>query len=136
MFALGAGVAVAIEFVQLFFPGRTVSLNDIAAEVFGTAAGIVLWWAGGGRFSRLLGSINFGGPLAIRAAASVYVLGYFALSLFPYDFVVSAAELKEKLSLGLYDPPSWAARVAGWCIAERNSQPKSPRPLRPDCFSA
>src|SRR6185436_4783818 len=52
VFLFGAVVAVGVEFTQLFFPPRTVSLNDIAAELLGTATGIALWWAAGERASR------------------------------------------------------------------------------------
>ena len=103
VFVVGAALAVAIEFTQLFFPPRTVSLNDIAAEFVGTVTGIVLWWSAGERLSRLLDSVAAGGPLAIRAAATVYVLAYVGLSLFPFDFVLSTLEFREKLAAGLYD---------------------------------
>ena len=45
----GVGLSAAIEFTQIFFPPRTVSLNDIIAETLGTIIGIVLWWSTGRR---------------------------------------------------------------------------------------
>lgn len=102
VFVTCAAVAVGIEFTQFFFPPRTVSLNDIIAELIGTGAGVVAWWAAGARLAQLARNLSLGGPLAIRAAVTVYVLGYLGLSLFPYDFVVSSAELKWKLDSGLY----------------------------------
>jgi VanZ family protein len=102
VFMLGALLAIGIEFTQIFFPPRTRSLNDIAAELLGTAAGIGLWWAAGKRVSRLLGTVTFGGALALRAAVTVYVLGYLSLALFPFDFLLNAAELQGKISSGTY----------------------------------
>src|SRR6218665_1807158 len=40
--AFGGGLAVGIEFTQLFFSGRTVSLNDILSECVGTLLGMLL----------------------------------------------------------------------------------------------
>jgi len=37
------GLSVVIEFTQIFFPPRTVSLNDIYAEALGTFIGVSLW---------------------------------------------------------------------------------------------
>ena len=37
--AMCGAVAVAVEFAQLFFPPRTVSQNDLIAEVLGSALG-------------------------------------------------------------------------------------------------
>src|SRR5260370_19716 len=44
-----AALSVAIEFAQLYFPPRTVSLNDIAVETLGAAAGTFLWLIAGQR---------------------------------------------------------------------------------------
>ena len=40
----------AIEFTQLFFPPRTVSLNDILAESLGALIGTLAWWIFGKKF--------------------------------------------------------------------------------------
>ena len=42
-------LSIGIEFTQLFFPPRTVSLNDIIAESIGGFAGVVGWWIFGSR---------------------------------------------------------------------------------------
>jgi VanZ family protein len=90
-------LAVGVEFAQLFFPPRTVSQNDLIAETIGTALGAALWFAGGERMLGLGRQMLGGGPPAIRAAITLYVAGYLAFSLFPYDFLVSAKELAAKL---------------------------------------
>ena len=95
-------VAVAIEFLQIFFSPRTVSLNDIIAELLGTIVGIVLWYAIGGWLTRLWKAIWSGGRQAIDAALVLYTLLYFLLSLFPFDFLVSLSELSWKLTTDSY----------------------------------
>jgi VanZ family protein len=96
VFVACAAVALAVEFTQLFFPPRTVSLNDIAAEFIGSALGIGIWLTWGGALARLWAEMGRGGTTAIRAAVVAYVLAYLALGLFPYDFVVSAQEFAQK----------------------------------------
>src|SRR4029079_16705846 len=41
------GLSVLIEFVQIWFPTRTVSLNDIVAESIGGVIGVTIWLAMG-----------------------------------------------------------------------------------------
>jgi VanZ family protein len=41
-------LAVAVEFTQLFFPPRTVSINDLIAEALGSVIGILVWQFFGG----------------------------------------------------------------------------------------
>ena len=102
MFVVCAAVAIGVEFAQLFFPPRTVSLNDILAEFIGTGLGIVVWLVWGGALQRFAAGMERGGLPAIRAAVVGYVLAYLALSLFPYDFLVSAQEFAEKFAAGGY----------------------------------
>ena len=89
---------IAIEFTQTFFPPRTVSLNDIFAEIIGTALGIVLWPVIGMRFTHLMRTIFQGGMIARYAVLIVYALAYAALSLFPYDFLMSYDEWQAHLA--------------------------------------
>lgn len=100
-------LAFSIEFVQLFFPPRTVSLNDLLAECIGTFIGLML----AARYSdgfRILLHAMFGNPerLGLRLLG-IYLVGYIAFSLFPYDLLLSSAELEQKLRGG-----NW-----GWLIA-------------------
>lgn len=97
-----AAVAVSVEFTQLFSPPRTVSLNDIIAELLGSAAGIALWRLFGSRFMGLMAEMRPGGPHAVRAVVILYTLAYLAFSLFPYDFLLSAQDLAQKLGSGQY----------------------------------
>ena len=36
-------IAISVEFTQLFFPPRTVSLNDLIAEALGSLMGVLSW---------------------------------------------------------------------------------------------
>jgi VanZ family protein len=94
---LCVGLAALIEFVQIYFPGRTVSLNDVIAESLGSLIGLAAWLLWGGAFLRAAATVLAGGAAARIAALWLYVLAYLAWSLFPYDFVISAAELASKL---------------------------------------
>jgi glycopeptide antibiotics resistance protein/O-antigen ligase len=102
-----AGLALSIEFAQLFFPPRTVSLNDLYAEWAGGALGMLLWSMAGRPLSRLWHRYAQGGPRAVRAALQGYVLIYLFLSFFPYDFMMGAEEWRARL----------APDKAGWLFA-------------------
>ena len=91
-------LAVAIEFTQVFFPPRTVSMNDLIAELIGTVVGITLWHVLGAQFIRIFGTLFAGGAGARRALLVMYLLLYLVLSLFPFDFLVSESELHAKFN--------------------------------------
>lgn len=101
-------LALAVEFTQLFFPPRTVSLNDLIAEFIGGTLGAFLAIRGATRF-RSFYSTLMGKPERLAAhLLKAYALAYVAFSLFPYDFVLSLSELSWKLSSN-----NW-----GWWIAQ------------------
>ena len=91
-------MAVGIEYLQLFFPPRTVSRNDLLAEGLGTALGTALWFFAGQRMAGLWQRFVGGGAHSLLAVLALYAIGYLGLSLFPYDFLVSAQELAAKLA--------------------------------------
>jgi VanZ family protein len=93
-----ATVALGVEFIQQFFTPRTVSLNDIFAELAGSVIGIVLWPIAGVRLVHLIRGIFRGGENARNAALIAYALGFAALSVFPYDFLLSYDEWRAKLT--------------------------------------
>jgi glycopeptide antibiotics resistance protein len=94
--------AVTIEFIQVFFPPRTVSLNDIVAETLGAGLGVALWWTAGDKLSVLVAQARGSGRSARNAILACYVLAYLVLSLFPYDFLVSRAEFAAKIASDEY----------------------------------
>jgi len=94
----GTLLAVGIEFLQIWAEPRTVSLNDIAAEIAGTLLGIAAWASFGRRLVRAAQVVLRGGPQALPAALIFYLLAYCFITLFPFDFLVSAAELHARLA--------------------------------------
>lgn len=126
LFAACVAVAVGVEFLQVFFAPRTVSLNDLTAETIGSGLGILLFALGRRSFARLLTAFRQGGRPSVLAAFAAYGLVYLGLSLFPFDFVLSADELTWKLVRGnqgwliagdCADPIRCWARLAGDVLA-------------------
>jgi VanZ family protein len=92
--------AVFIEFIQQFFPPRTVSLNDLLAESLGTLIGIMSWFLIGEKLQNYFRLIGQGNWLSIKSAVILFLAVYVFLSLFPFDFVTSMSELDNKLASG------------------------------------
>ena len=90
-------LALGVEFAQIFFAPRTVSLNDLLAETVGIFIGLILAARYSGWFKTLLQAI-FNNPrrLALRLVQA-YLAGYIAFSLFPYDILLSGLEIEQKL---------------------------------------
>ncbi|NBC13683.1 MAG: hypothetical protein GVY09_10125, partial [Gammaproteobacteria bacterium] len=98
VFVLCVALAAAVEFTQIFFAPRTVSLNDLLAETIGSAIGVGVWLFGRWRVVRLGLAFAEGGRPSVLAALVLFVLAYGLFSLFPFDFVVSGDELAEQLT--------------------------------------
>jgi VanZ family protein len=90
--------AVLIEFVQVWFPPRTVSQNDLLAEALGSVIGVTIWLMAGRFLIKLARTILEGGRAGLDAAFIAYAGFYCAYSLFPFDFLVSNQELSAKLA--------------------------------------
>lgn len=100
-------LAFGVEFAQLYFPPRTVSRNDIIAEVIGSFIGVALAYRGDAWLHTLLKALSERlGDVAIRLL-QIYVVAYLFFSLFPFDFLISVEEFKDKLVSA-----NW-----GWLIA-------------------
>jgi len=97
-----AGLSVVLEFSQIFFPPRSPSQNDIAAQVVGAVIGVILWGA-------------MGQPLADWTRQStarrhprqrldwlleVYLVGLVVCSLLPFDLTIRPGELVQKYRAG------------------------------------
>jgi glycopeptide antibiotics resistance protein len=91
-----------IEFTQLFFPQRTVSLNDLFAEMLGGILGVTAWWLGGRRFAHwLAGWKSAQSHLEITQRLTlVYLLALFGYSLLPLDLTISPVEVYHKFREG------------------------------------
>jgi glycopeptide antibiotics resistance protein len=104
LFVLAASVAfaIAIEFAQLFFSPRTVSLNDILAESIGAFLGVVGWLMAGRGITRWVRrlSVVFSLKVLARRLLPGYLAALFIVHLMPFDFVVGQNELAVKWTEG------------------------------------
>jgi glycopeptide antibiotics resistance protein len=100
--AAGLGLAISIEFTQLFFPQRTVSQNDIAAETLGGILGVASWWLFGARLVAWYESwLHVREPAALsERLAWGYVGIAFAYGVLPLDLTISAVEIYHKWGEG------------------------------------
>lgn len=95
-------LSVAIELTQVWFPPRTVSQNDIAAEWLGSLVGIGGWLLVGQALTEWMRCY----ALAARPKKQLdwlleaYLVGFVLYSLFPMDLTLSADELVHKFRLG------------------------------------
>lgn len=90
-------IAVIVEFTQIFFAPRTVSLNDLIAEIIGSALGICVWQLWSQKLQHWSFNINLGGRRGLDSAFAGYLVLLFAFSLFPFDLLVSLDEFSIKL---------------------------------------
>jgi glycopeptide antibiotics resistance protein len=111
-------LVVAIEFTQIFFPPRTVSLNDIIVESVGVVLGPLVWIIGGQRITRWMRRLA--APAGVSGLAARLLPGYIVVLvvalLMPFDLTVSAEELAVKLQEGkiwLVPFSNYAAKPAG-----------------------
>jgi len=99
--AFGTAVAVGLEFLQIFFPPRTVSLNDIVSESLGVFAGCFLWATAGSRAARWWGRVRAArGQAFAEELLAAYALILLAFSVLPCDVVLSHDELDQKIRMG------------------------------------
>lgn len=111
VFLFCSAVALLVEFLQIYFPGRTVSQNDIIAEIAGTVIGIIVYVVFGGVLKTLVSKIIFDRVAAIRSFLVLYAVCYGLYCFFPYDFILSIEELSAKLQNG--NLSLWVANTDG-----------------------
>lgn len=93
-------VAVFVEFTQVFIAPRTVSMNDLIAEMIGAILGLLVWFFGWGQLRNLWGKIRSGGDDALQGMFVAYFACYLLMAFFPYDVLVSWNEWQSKLAGG------------------------------------
>lgn len=95
---LATALSLGIEFVQLFFPQRTVSQNDVFAETVGGVLGVALWWVAGARFAVWLQGWREQHSRAALAEriAWTYFAGVLVYNVLPLDLTISAVEIFHK----------------------------------------
>ncbi len=96
--ALLIAVVLAIEFVQIWFPPRVVSQNDIFAGVIGSIVGVVFWWVVGrttlDQVERLL--LLPAGLKKWKLLVNFSVVGLLVYNTMPLDVMISFDELRTK----------------------------------------
>lgn len=88
----------SIEFTQLFFPPRTVSINDLQAEFIGSIIGIIIWFTLHENIEKKALQLFGDRKTALRSFLVFYLTIYFFLSFFPFDFLVNFDELSRKFN--------------------------------------
>jgi VanZ family protein len=93
------GVVTAIEFVQIWFPTRTKSLNDLAAGYLGAVLGPLIWIAAGRAIER--GIVGFVTLPRFTDRLKWLCVGYLMFitvySVLPLDIVATGAEWRSRL---------------------------------------
>ena len=99
-------LVASIELVQLWFPPRTVSLNDIAAGWVGALLGPLLWLVLGAPILERLLAVKVEDDFAAKKDSfctwllAVYLIGLCLWSLLPGDLIMSRHELTVKFEAG------------------------------------
>ncbi|MEP7208857.1 MAG: VanZ family protein [Casimicrobiaceae bacterium] len=96
--AVAAGLSAAIEFTQIFFPPRTVSLNDIVAECIGAVIGVAAWCAFGKATKAWLTDwvLTHTQASLPKRLLFVYLFLLFGYNVMPLDLTISAVEIFHK----------------------------------------
>ena len=104
------GLAVMVEFGQLYVPGRTCSGSDVLAQGLGAAVGMIGWAEFGPRLTRWLTS-TFGRKLIARLSG-LYVGALGLILYMPLDLTLSPHDIaRELLRQVVYVP---FAEFEGW----------------------
>ncbi len=120
----GALLAVGIEFLQLWFPIRTKSLNDIVAGLIGALSGPLLWLLIGRPLLRKPAHFDQEATLRnavhqrfgwLLAAYCVSLVGY---SVLPLDIMLNANEWHTKFAAGRFE---WAPHSASLELLDAES---------------
>ena len=93
--ALCIWVILAIKYLQLFFPPRTVTLNYIIAQTVGAAIGCCGWAAWHVRMNRLAARRDLVGAFVL--ALSLYSGALILFTLMPLDFALDSDDLAAML---------------------------------------
>ena len=87
---------IAVKYLQLFFPPRTVSLNYIEAQSLGSLLGVALFWVSADRLFPVLRGISGPGSRPLLIVCGIYGVALFLFYLFPFDFALSSEDFRER----------------------------------------
>lgn len=98
IFLLAVMLSLGIEFIQLYFPQRTVSANDLLAESIGALVGVWAWWRWGVRLVDWVSGWREarGRTSTLEYLLSVYLGGMLVYNLLPLDLTISPVEIYHK----------------------------------------
>ncbi len=102
LFFLSLTLSLSIEFTQLFFPPRTVSLNDLMAETMGALLGILLYWQFGHFATKWIKKWSQAQDKAgkLEQVLYLYLFILFGYSVLPLDLTISPVEVYHKWTEG------------------------------------
>ncbi len=111
----GAGLSVAIEFAQLWFPPRTVSQNDVLAATGGSLLGILAWLLVGQLLTHWLRAYSWSRDRETRVLWLLrgYFTGLIVFSVLPMDFILSPTEIGLKYQEGRIEIIPFMAVITG-----------------------
>lgn len=89
---------VAIKYLQLFFPPRTVDLNYIVAQTTGAFIGVLLWAILRPHLSRFAVAIHFGGRQALITGLTIYTAALVVFTFFPFNIVLNVEDFVARLT--------------------------------------
>jgi VanZ family protein len=89
-------LVLAVKYLQLFFPPRTVSLNYIEAQSLGSVLGVALFWVLSDRLFSIFRGITGRGRRALLIVCAIYTVALILFFLFPFDFALSAEDFRER----------------------------------------
>lgn len=95
---LSLGFVLAVKYLQLFFPGRTVTLNYVFAQITGAALGGMTWVLASRRLAILISALDLGGRQALIAALVLYAVALLAYFFFPFDLVLTGDDVSARLT--------------------------------------
>jgi hypothetical protein len=108
---LCGGIAVALEFAQMFFSGRDPAQSDVLAQSLGALLGLLAWVLVPAAFW----AADSGAQQRQRRVFLLYLAGLVLYALMPLDLTVSASDLADKWRAGrvrLLPFSGWAAAPA------------------------
>ena len=94
--------SVAVEFLQLFFRGRTPAFSDILMQAIGSAVGITAWWLWGWKiWTRYFRSSSSGPPMSMAEKILwIYLIALFGYNTAPLDLNISPYAIYQKFKAG------------------------------------
>jgi hypothetical protein len=100
-------LVLAIKYLQLFFPPRTVTLNYIQAQSLGSLLGVGLFWLTYDRRLAWRQGLSGGGRRPLLIGCWIYVAALLFFFLFPFDFALSAEDFRERAVVLPHTLLSW-----------------------------